>query len=180
MPLYFLAAVFLAAGFLAFLATGFLAAFFGDFLAATFFTDVFLTAAFLDADFFTAFASFFAGFLAATFLGFSASLKEPLAPAPFTCVRVPAATIFLMAPLQKVLQDFSSTLLLARMCFLMACREEPLRSLSSATAAVIIAVKAGWAGAFLGADFLAGAAADMAAERFVCLDLCTLTEDAKH
>ena len=63
-------------------------------------------------------------------------------------MRVPAETIFMMPPLQKVLQDFSSALPVARMCFLIACREGPFFSFWSATA--IIVAKAVWERVILG------------------------------
>merc|ERR1712128_180384 len=99
----FLAAGFLAAGFLAFLSAGFFA-----FLTTFFFTTFF---AFL--------VTFFFG------LGSSlASLKDPLTATIFL-----AANSFLMASLARTLAlSASAILLLARMYFMMAWREEPPRS----------------------------------------------------
>ena len=106
-----LAAFFGAAGFLAFLgdlatflaAAGFFAAtflaFFGDFLAAAgFFAATFL--GFLAAAFLGLVAAVFAGF----FLGsacFLLSLKEPDAPVPLVCTRVPFVTRLLTASLTR-------------------------------------------------------------------------------
>ena len=103
-----MAAAFLAAGFLAFFAAGFLAAGVPAFLAMGFlaadFLATFFVAGFFVAVFFTAFlaedlAAFLgvaaAGFLAfLTALCFLASLKEPLARKPLTCLRSPEATAF--------------------------------------------------------------------------------------
>ena len=121
---------FFAAGFLAtFLAAGFFAAaFFADagFLVATlataaFFFGVDLVVAFFAEAFFLGAAFFFgvvflvaaaAGFLATFFFGstaFLTSLKDPEAPVPLGCKRVPATTLLLRASLMWV-SELSETL----------------------------------------------------------------------
>merc|ERR1712110_1372976 len=141
----FLAAAFLA-GLAVFLAAG-LAAFLALFLAAFLGVLAFLAVlAFLGlAVFFL--TTFLAVFFLTTFLGFSSlpSLKDPL-----TAMRTFFSTKDLSPFLMKGASLATSTLLLAAMCFLMAAREDPLRSFNALTAATIMTVVLGWVGLALG------------------------------
>merc|ERR1711976_407311 len=86
---------FFAGAFLAFLAA---------FLGEDFFDAGFLATAFLGDAFFVVFLG--AAFLAA--LGFSETLKDPDAPVPFCCFRLPFLTPFLRAVFRRELMIFWS------------------------------------------------------------------------
>jgi len=169
---------FLAAGFFT---TGFLAAFFATFFlgVAAFFAAGFFAAGFL-AFFAAAFflgAFFAAGFFAAaffftTFFGLvSLSLKDPEAPVPLTCLRLPALTPRLRASFRWE-SELSPTLKFPFIYFEMAWRDDPLLSFKLPIAAAIISPYFGcvagfFATFFAAAFFLAGDGAGAVSLMFI-------------
>merc|ERR1712131_202581 len=112
-----------------------------------------------------------AGFLAATFLtaflaGFSAFalliLKDPEAPVPLTCTKVPLVTRPLTAVLTRAL-FFSTSYPPATSAFLSAARDTPLLSLEAATALTMRSPTLGPTFLGLGAAFFLAAFAGAAA-----------------
>lgn len=95
---------------------------------------------------------------------FDSSLKDPEAPLPLVCIRVPDSTAFFRYFLMNGANFSASTLYWAAMYFLIACKDEPLRSLSSAIALFTISDVFGWLGLALG--FLAPAEAPPLADVF--------------
>ena len=154
---FFLGAAFFALGletaFLGFGAFGF----FGDLVAFLAFALGFLGVVALA--FLAVTLAFLGDAAGLAFFAFSAAgnLKEPLAPVPLTWMRRPSATAFFKNFRMKR-ESFLSTsiLLLAAMDFLMATKEDPLRSLEALTACITISLVFGCAGLVLG-FFVAGA-----------------------
>lgn len=93
---------------------------------------------------------------------FDSSLNEPDAPLPFVCMRAPDSTALLRYFLMNGASFSESTLYWAAIYFLIACREEPLRSFNSFIALFTISDVLGWVGFAFG--FLAAPPA--AAEAF--------------
>lgn len=88
---------------------------------------------------------------------FDSSLNDPEAPLPFVWMSAPDSTALFKYFLMKGASFSASTLYEAAMYFLIACREEPLRSFSSMMALFTISEVLGCVGFALG--FLAAAAA---------------------
>lgn len=88
---------------------------------------------------------------------FDSSLNDPEAPLPFVWIRAPDSTALFKYFLMNGASFSASTLYWAAMYFLMACSEDPLRSLSSLMALFTISEVLGCVGFALG--FLAPPAA---------------------